>query len=128
MVPYSGGFPKAEFDAYGSHDQRAAWLSTVTEELDEFQAQRADLTAKRDAAESDVVDLEEQLKHFDDKKATLLAKQVRITKEIGDADRQCSLQARRLKAVTREVAFADVAPSTSSMDVDDDEPASQGNG
>ena len=127
MVTLSGGFPKAEFEAYGHNDQRAAWLSTVTEELEEFRAQRVDLTAKRDAAESDVADLAEQLKHFDDKKAALLAKQVRILKEIGDADRQCSVQSRRLKAVTREVAFSDVAPSVSSMDVDDDEPASQGN-
>ena len=87
------------------------WLTTVTEELDEFRAQRADLTAKRDAAEGDAADLEEQLKHFDEKKAALLAKQVRIMKEIGDADRQCSVQSRRLKAATREVAFADVIPS-----------------
>lgn len=102
-------------------------MSTVTEELNEFRAHGADLTARRDAAQSEVADLEEQMKHFDDRKAALLAKQVRVAREIGEADRQHGLQVRRLKNVTHEVAFAKVAPSTSSMEVDDDESASQGN-
>ena len=104
----SGGFPREEFESFGSDDQRAEWLTTTNADLADFRLRREELEAERVDATQDVQSLETQLALLNEKKTSLTSKLERLSAEVVDVERATHKRSRQLRHATYAVAVSPV--------------------
>ena len=84
FVFLSGGFPREDFESFGSDDQRAEWLTTTNANLEDFSLRRDELAAEKVDLMQDVKSLETQLANLNEKKASLTSKLEHLPAEVGN--------------------------------------------